>query len=880
VANTEVARLSPANPPRHTPAHAGPGRANPPLANLAAGPSLPASASVTVDVVDVSIAEFLANRRSLPHLFDLEAGHSAFQPGAAESPGAPIYATIRTKGERHTDVRLLIDDGEQYTGLAKALARNLGCDVYLTPHGACMRYVRESSSLAGTSWDAMAVDRQTGEPVPWLVVRPAALPADVPTWFTTIRGRLRQSSGLVSVTLPDGIAFGTMTTFRDMTYLAATMRGSTSRITTVAVNADLGRFEISRFDDTGSLLTGVEFATLVSASLDVIHPDVQIALTWPTDVAACAALDTELMRLADALNRTVWVPQPQGAAFVLPGCGEFAAVDEVGGPSAWRPYPSRMAGEFTPRYGTDLDGRLVPRGELLTAAFPGVNLISVPAHQLENLRRWYASVPPSPGLFTVDLAVLADGRLGVLINSGRPVAVAPRELRALLRSAGWQGEDLLLLTQPPPECWDAVLRHVQHLADQLSVDVWMAEAGADVWAQADGRLAAVSPGGGRGWRVVTYARPTDLTGPDEQVTLPRALVNVSGAGPHPTRPPSAIAHTSTELAIPDRRPQAQPMAGPQANGPQPAAPTPEGDLVEPAGMTLARVLGKGAPHAVTWLPAAPVVNRRAMDLYLWTPLPADEIEAWGLPSADLFLLAGQDPLRISDQRRVGYLLRLHTPAEAAIELDEHLRDAPVDVRHRLITSGATHLLPLAWLSDLRVTGRFDLDQRGGIATRTDIEAGELAIRFEGAGHGVPGLPNDVVHWPDKSSRAAASPAYLMLPDSDTAAARAVHRGYVPLSRTKPVLLDGYRLLEVKVRKQRAVDVPATLDSLNGLPVVGRMHDFVGLDLLLPEDDLPRAIVSKVWRYGPTGKVVVDKLTSATLAEVLDPTAHPVEELAA
>jgi hypothetical protein len=91
---------------------------------------------------------------------------------------------------------------------------------------------------------------------------------------------------------------------------------------------------------------------------------------------------------------------------------------------------------------------------------------------------------------------------------------------------------------------------------------------------------------------------------------------------------------------------------------------------------------------------------------------------------------------------------------------------------------------------------------------------------------------------------------------------------VPLTRTKPVLLDGYRLLEVKIRKQRAVDVPSTLDSLNGMPVVGRLHDFVGLDLLLPEEDLPRAIVSKVWRYGPTGKVVVDKLTSATLAELL------------
>ena len=126
------------------------------------------------------------------------------------------------------------------------------------------------------------------------------------------------------------------------------MRPGTSRITTLAVNADLGRFEISRFDDTTALLGGVEFATLVGASLDLIHPDVQLALTWPTDTTACAALDIELMRLADALNRTVWVPEPQGAAFVQAGCGEFAAVDEVGGASRWRAYPSRMATDLRP----------------------------------------------------------------------------------------------------------------------------------------------------------------------------------------------------------------------------------------------------------------------------------------------------------------------------------------------------------------------------------------------------------------------------------------------------------------------------------------------------------------------------------------------------
>jgi hypothetical protein len=802
---------------------------------------------VTAESVDVPLREYLAKHRPLPHLYDIAPDATALQPGAADSPGSAVYSAIRTHGERNTDVRLLIDDGERYTGLAKAIARNVGCDVYLTPKDTCIRYARESSSLAGVSFDAIAIDRATGQPVPWLVVRPAEVPADAPTWFTTIRGRLRQSSGLVSVALPDGIAFGTKSTFRDMTYLAATMRPATSRVTTIAVSADLGRFEISRFDDNASLLGGVEFGTLVSASLDLIHPDVQIALTWPTDLAACTALDTELMRLADALNRTVWVPQPHGAAFVLAGCGEFAAVDEVGGPSVWRPYPSRMAGDFEPHYGTDRDGRLVPHGELVTTAFPGVRIVSVPPRQLKRLRTWYDSVPPYDELFTVDLAILPDGRLGVLVGSGRPVAVGAREFRAVLRAAGWRGEDLLLLSQPPAPLWDESLRHAQSLADDLTADIWLAESGADVWVRDDGRLAAAGSAGGRGWCVAAYARPSDLSF-GEETELPRWLTTATMPGPATGRPASLVAQaTPTDLVI------------------APPIEVTEGEVVEPVGVTLARVLGKGSPHAVAWLPPTPVVNRRAIEVYVWTPLTEDEVEAWGLPSADLFVFAGQDPLRLSEQRRSGYLLRVYAPPETAVELAEHVRQAPAPVRERLAATGATHLLPLAWFSDLRVTARFDLDHRGGIATRTDVDSAELAIRFEGAGHGVPGLPNEVASWPEKIS-----PAYLMIPDADEFGRRAVHRGYLPLARGKPPLLDKHRLLEVKVRKRRAVDVPATLDSLDGMPVIGRMHDFVGLDLLLPEEDLPAATVSKVWRHGPTGRVVVERLTGTTLADVLTP----------
>jgi hypothetical protein len=836
---------------------------------------------------DISVVDFLARRRPVPHLFDLapQMDPAAFAEESGYAAGAPVYGLVRTEGERQTDVRLLVDDGEAHLGLAIALAENLRCDVYLTPQDSYVRYVRQSSPVAGDSWEAIVTDRATGEPATWLVMRPPDLPSDVPTWFTSVRGRLRPSHGVVAVTLPDGIAFATKSTFRDTTYLAATMRTSTNRVSTVAVNSDMGRFEINRFDGAASLLGGVEFATLVGASLDMIHPDVQLALTWPADAAACTALDAELIRFADALNRTVWVPRPQGAAFVLPGCGEFAAVDEVGSPSVWHPYPSRLAPPQRPLYNSDLDGRLVPVGGTRATAFAGVRFVSVPAPQLERLRSWYESVAPLDELFGVDFSVLADGRLGLLIEDGTPIAVGPRELREHLRHAGWSGEDLLLLTQPPARYWDAAMQHVQSLANQLMVDIWFAALGADVWAQEDGTLAASAHDGSDiAWRVATFGRSRGGLGgaPAEHISVPAALT---------TAPPSAVGrrlapHPGAGMSDPGRRAALGAMTAAVTAAPAPptgaaqaapdlsaiaeptiAQPTiGQPAVVEPVAVTPPRALGQAGPHGVAWLPATPVVNRRAIDLYLWTPRTEDHVEAWGLPSADLFLLAGQDPLRISDRRRNGYLLRVAAPKETAIELFEHESQAPAVVRQRLLESGSTHLLPLAWVSDLRVTARFDLDGGGGVAARTDVDGGALAIRFEGADHGVPGLPNDVVHWPDKGQRAGV-PSYLMLRD-DTPLDQVIHRGYVSLSRRKPQLLAGHTLIEVKVRKRKAIDVPATLDTLGGLPVVGRLHDFVGLDLLLPEADLGHAAVSRIWRQGPTGKPIVDRPVGEILSETL------------
>ncbi|HEX6873608.1 MAG TPA: hypothetical protein VF163_21120 [Micromonosporaceae bacterium] len=463
------------------------------------------------------------------------------------------------------------------------------------------------------------------------------------------------------------------------------------------------------------------------------------------------------------------------------------------------------------------------------------------------------------------------------------MAVGPRQLRGLLREVGWAGEDLLLLTQPPVEYWHTALFHARSLANQLMVDVWFPAPGADVWPLGDGRLAAAAPDdAASAWRVLAFGRPMDL---DEDmpgdVVVPAALVSA----PRPATPqrPAPLAPTPVGIGLADREREllfagAPALAAPapdrsdSATGPaEPDLALPDLAMAEPAlavalPVPLPRSIGTGNAHGISWLPESPVVNHRPIDLYLWTPLAHDQVEAWELPSADMFLLAGQDPLRLADRRRNGYLLRLRVPERAAVDLYEHTNQIPAAVRQRLTESGGTHLLPVAWMSKASVTARYDLDGRSGVAARHDIDGGALAIRFEGAEHGVPGLPNEVAHWPDKGQRAGA-PSYLLLRE-DIAVDRVVHRGFVALFRQKPDLVDGHSLVEVKVRKRKAIDVAATLAELGGLPAVGRLHDFVGVDLLLPEADLAEAVISRIWRQGLNGKPVVERPVGQTLADLL------------
>ncbi len=494
---------------------------------------------------EVTASHYLAQRRAQTHLFEISPDLD--EADAVSDIVAGLASKVRARGDRETDVCLLVDDGERHLGLARDLADNLRCDVYLTPRGAGVRYWHLRTAATGDTWEAVAVDLSTGEPARWLVVRPTGLPAGAPTWFTSVHGRLRPGEGLVTVALPDGVAFATRTTYRETAVVAARLLRSGHPLTTIAVNADSGRFEIARFDEPppnlpapppqrrlfGSgkpvapapeprpavtQLGGADFGALVRTQVPMLHPDVQVALTWPKDPAACGTLHTELLALAERLDRTIWVPEPPGAAFALQGFGEFAAVDEVGAASRWRAYPPPSAVGATTLFGTDLDGRLSPLGEVSAARFAGVRFVSVPTPQLEHLRPWYGAIAPPPGLFPVDLAVLPDGRLGIMLAHGVSVVAGPRELKELLREAGWLGEEILLLAQPPAPVWNATIDHARGLVEGLRTDLWLATLGAQVWVQPDGTLAADAPDGAdAAWCCVAFGHTA------ANVMLPPAL---------------------------------------------------------------------------------------------------------------------------------------------------------------------------------------------------------------------------------------------------------------------------------------------------------------------------------------------------------------------
>lgn len=373
-------------------------------------------------------------RRALPFLFDLVS--------LVDAAGRPADVS-RLKDIVHRsvgpgcDIRVLAPDAARHEGALRDLSNALSCDVYL---------VDEQTDLVESYGDVVAVDRASGENANWRVLRPDDVPATRVTWFDRTDGRILARNGLVTLPLPGGLAFASRDTFANMAAFVEAIPVRTASVTPVAVVIHDGEFAIGWYDGATARLDGDGFAKLVVASIDEIQPHVRLALGWPAGAKESDRVHVQLQRIAEGLDRVVWVPERGCIATGVAGLDEPAAIDATGAPAAWAAYQpahASQAGEFV----TDAGGVL--------RRSAGSDRIE-PQHAA-TVRRADAHVSESE---SVDWSGECDNPTLAFASRGRPAHNV-----AWLPAVPWSNAepvDLYLWTSSPP---DYVAAEGVHAAD-------------------------------------------------------------------------------------------------------------------------------------------------------------------------------------------------------------------------------------------------------------------------------------------------------------------------------------------------------------------------------------------------------------------------------
>ncbi len=219
------------------------------------------------------------------------------------------------------------------------------------------------------------------------------------------------------------------------------------------------------------------------------------------------------------------------------------------------------------------------------------------------------------------------------------------------------------------------------------------------------------------------------------------------------------------------------------------------------------------------------------------------------------MLAHLDGERLAARQRSGFVLRLSVPHGTAIDPSAYSTRLPARLQHRIREAPDIYLVPLAWLSAVRVMECYQLDGDGRCSSAWSLDGAPLTVCFKGADHGVPGLPSEVVRWP---ARRDSVDAYLTLPDDpDWIQARlSTYPGWLPLYRRRPNVAPSYRLLEVSVARRCGIDLPDTMATLAGIPVAGvTLSSFAGVDLVLPAREFTKTPITRVYATGPRGRAV-------------------------
>ncbi|MFY1699971.1 MULTISPECIES: hypothetical protein [unclassified Solwaraspora] len=797
------------------------------------------------------------------------------RPQTALSAGELARTILRRGGGR--DVQVLVPDGAQHAALLQALADRLGRDVLMVPAGA-------TTTGADT---ATPVDRTTGAVVDWLLVQPPSLATSLPGWYDLDGGRIRHRRGWAALPLARGLAFTTREAFPLARAAAASVGVGHPAMATVAFSVDDAAPLLCGYDGVRVAASGTDLAAALSA-VALYGGDLRVWPQVPTPPPSQADTDgngdgdpegadprtgrllgirvdpadrlrhvglgaevtdglaVHLTELAARVGATVWAPPTGSRVVLLEGVRDLAVRDRDGRLRSWQAY--RPPGPDRPdRFWSDRDGRLVPVGGTMDAAVgptgedqpgptaSGVELVSVATDaRPAALRRW-ATVRRRDGLFRMELAVLDDGRLAARHGDGGLLAVGPREFRALLRRAGWTGQDLALLTPVPPERFAQLRAHVTALADQIPADIWAPEPGARL-AVVEGQPRSLRAAGAPArWCRLAPAAP----GATDLVTVSARWRSHDGwLVPTPPTPAAdgasggrVTAGTSADPALDDPAPDAQASADPT-----PVDPPPPGR--RPPMVSAAR--GSRA-HGVNWLPERPDVNAETFDLYVPVALPAARVAADGLPTAELFVVGQLDADRLRMAHFGASVLRVSVAPGGAVATTGFTDTAPPDLRH-LLRGVDSYLLPAGWLDRVQVAQGWTPAGPGEWQAQPDAPPAALLLRCTGARHGVDGLPNDVVRWP-AGRRAATGYAVLPTvggPDDD----------HLAVTGSRPAAPAGAaRLVQLRIEPGQAIDVAASAGRIAPLTAVrSRLVTLnaAGVEVLVPPRSYDRVTVTRVY----------------------------------
>lgn len=809
------------------------------------------------------------------------------RPQTALSAGELARKILRSGGGGR-DVQVLVPDGAQHAALLQALADRLGRDVLMVPAGA---------TTAGADPEpATPVDRTTGAVVDWLLVQPPSLATSLPGWYDLDGGRIRHRQGWAALPLARGLAFTTQEAFPLARAAAASLGVGHPTLATVAFGVDAAGPLLCDYGGVRVSASGTDLAAALSAVAlyggdlrvwpqvaepspprvdadagtdagDLDGPDADHLLGIHVDPAdrllhvglgaeVTDALAAHLSELAARVGATVWAPPTGSRVVLLEGVRDLAVRDRDGHLRSWQAY--RPPGPDRPdRFWSDRDGRLVPVGGTMDAAVgptgedlpgptaSGVELVSVATEaRPAALRRW-ATVRRRDGQFRVELAVLDDGRLAARHGDGGLLAVGPRELRALLRRAGWAGQDLALLTQVPPERFARLRAHVTALADQIPAEIWAPEPGARL-AVVEGQPRSLRAAGAPArWCRLAPSAP----GATDLVTVSARWRSHDGwLVPAPlvastARPATAAAVTATG-PVPSASTDGQTGRPTQVDatqvGPPPVDPPPPGR--RPSMVQAAR--GSRA-HGVTWLPERPDVNAETFELYVPVALPAARVAADGLPTAELFVVGQLDADRLRSAHYGAAVLRVSVAPGGAVAATGLADTAPPDLRH-LLRGVDSYLLPAGWLDRVQLTQGWTPAGPGEWQPQPDLPPAALLLRCSGARHGVDGLPNDVVRWP--AGRRTVT-GYAVLP-----ATAGPDGDHLAVTDSRPAAPAGpARLVQLRIEPGQAIDVAASAGRIAPLTAVrSRLVTLnaAGVEVLLPPRSYDRVTVTRV--YGAEG----------------------------